>query len=140
VDRLGAVVTDPRAKLRAVLAASKALIGLSRVNLSAVDVAIRARSAEDVVERLQDMEAWIASQATGACDQGPRINPVRRDLRSERQRVIVERRDRENEEPDIPPRSAGAVPPEPPTAPADSDQAATDPDPEDDDEYFNHWT
>jgi hypothetical protein len=79
VARLGTMIADPETKTRAFLAAAKTLIALSRVNLSAVDVAIRARSAEDVVERLKDMEAWIASHAAGACDQGPRINPVRRD-------------------------------------------------------------
>ena len=44
VARLGTMIADPETKPRAFLAAAKTLGALSRVNLSVVDVAIRARS------------------------------------------------------------------------------------------------
>jgi hypothetical protein len=56
VARLGAVVLDPQSKLRAVLGASKALAGLSRLNLMVVDVAIRAEVHEDLVRRFTELE------------------------------------------------------------------------------------
>src|SRR5262245_29758582 len=65
VERLGAVVADPRARLRAVLAASKTLAGLSRINLTVVDVAIRARTHEELEARVADLEARVANDRGG---------------------------------------------------------------------------
>jgi hypothetical protein len=56
VRRLEEVITDPDRGLRAVLAATNALASLSRINLSAVDVALRAKSQEELEERLTELE------------------------------------------------------------------------------------
>jgi hypothetical protein len=65
VERLGAVVTDPQAKLRAVLAASKTLAGLSRLNLAGVDVAIRARTHEELDVRVAELELRVGESRAG---------------------------------------------------------------------------
>ena len=65
VERMGAVVMDPQAKLRAVLAASKTLAGLSRINLTVVDVAIRARTHEELEARVGELEARVADRGAG---------------------------------------------------------------------------
>jgi hypothetical protein len=57
LDRLGSVVKDPQAKLRAVVAASKVLAGLSRINLTIVDTAIRAELHEQLTDRVEALEA-----------------------------------------------------------------------------------
>jgi hypothetical protein len=59
--RLGLVVADPMAKLRAVLAAAKTLATLSRINLSLVDTAIRAQAHEELEERVTQLEARLPS-------------------------------------------------------------------------------
>ena len=62
VERLGMVVADPEAKLRAFLAASKTLAGLSRFNLTVVDVAIRAEVHQDLGERVVELERRTAER------------------------------------------------------------------------------
>jgi len=80
VKRLEEVVSNPASKPRAFQIALKALISLSRVNLQCVDVAIRARAAEEFDERLKELEAWQAQQAMNPqADPGPRIEIVRSD-------------------------------------------------------------
>ena len=54
VARLGTLISDPATKTRAFLAAAKTLTALSRINLSAVDVAIRAEVHEDLGRRLPE--------------------------------------------------------------------------------------
>jgi hypothetical protein len=61
LTRLGSVVTDPKAKLRAVLAAAKTLATLSRINLTLLDTAIRAQAHEELEERVADLEARLPS-------------------------------------------------------------------------------
>ncbi len=58
--RLEAVVLDPGSKPRAFYAAVKALAGLSRINLAAVDVAIRALQFEDLADRVAELEKRAA--------------------------------------------------------------------------------
>jgi len=62
VRRLEAVVSDPDAKPRAFDRAIKALASLSRVNLASVDTAIRARASEELVQRLEELEARLAQR------------------------------------------------------------------------------
>ena len=71
--RLGTLISDPTTKTRAFLAAAKTLIGLSRLNLVAIDVAIRARQQEDLDERLTELERWKNQQAMGLQDQRPHV-------------------------------------------------------------------
>jgi hypothetical protein len=66
VDRLGAVVLDPDSKLRAVLAASKTLAGLSRINLAGVDVAIRAELHERLAERIEALEQTFGNRQSAS--------------------------------------------------------------------------
>jgi hypothetical protein len=66
LDRLGTVVKDPQAKLRAVLAAAKVLTSLSRINLTIVDTAIRADLHEQLTERVEALEARFGSNQNGA--------------------------------------------------------------------------
>jgi hypothetical protein len=54
--RLESVVSDPESKPRAFYAAVKALAALSRINLAAVDVAIRALQFEDLADRVAALE------------------------------------------------------------------------------------
>ncbi len=63
--RLGTLISDPTTKTRAFLAAAKTLIAVSRVNLSAVDVAIRAEVHEDLGERVAELEARMADKGGG---------------------------------------------------------------------------
>jgi hypothetical protein len=63
LTRLGQVVADPNAKLRAVLAASKTLTALSKINLQVVDVAMRAEVHEDLGRRLEALEAEAKERA-----------------------------------------------------------------------------
>src|SRR4051794_6745986 len=65
VERLGDVVKDPQAKLRAVLAASKTLATFSRINLTVVDAAIRARAHEELEARVADLEARLVNDRGG---------------------------------------------------------------------------
>lgn len=64
--RLNAVVQNPETKLRALLAASKVLASLSRLNLSAVDTALRAKTVEELEDRLKALEQRIAPDTKGA--------------------------------------------------------------------------
>jgi hypothetical protein len=54
--RLERIVSDPESKPRAFFAAVKANAALARLNLAAVDVAIRARQFEDMAERVAALE------------------------------------------------------------------------------------
>jgi hypothetical protein len=85
--RLGTLISDPTTKTRAFLAAAKTLIAVSRVNLSAVDVAIRAKAAEDFDQRLQAIEAWKDSQGVDQDPPIPRIMPRRSDTRRSRREM-----------------------------------------------------
>ena len=58
--RLGTLISDPTTKTRAFLAAAKMLTALSRINLSAVDTAIRAEIHGDLEERVANLEARMA--------------------------------------------------------------------------------
>jgi hypothetical protein len=62
VARLGTLMSDPTTKIRAFLAVAKTLTALSRINLSAVDVAIRAEVHEDLGERVANLEARMADK------------------------------------------------------------------------------
>ena len=67
LDRLGTLVSDPATKTRAFLAAAKTLTALSRINLSAVDVAIRAVVHEDLGRRLPEaIRAGIVAMVKAA--------------------------------------------------------------------------
>jgi len=57
--RLGTLISDPATNTRAFLAAAKTLIAVSRINLSAVDVAIRADVHENVEPRLAEVERQL---------------------------------------------------------------------------------
>jgi len=54
--RLEAVVLDPGSKPRAFFSAVKAIAGLQRITLAAVDCAIRAHQFEDLAERVAELE------------------------------------------------------------------------------------
>jgi hypothetical protein len=56
IERLERIISDPDSKPRAFFAAVKALTALSRINLAAVDVAIRAHQHEDLAERVAALE------------------------------------------------------------------------------------
>ena len=56
LDRLGGVVKDPQARLRAVLAASKVLVGLSRLNLAAFHQMIECHQHEEIQHRVKELE------------------------------------------------------------------------------------
>jgi hypothetical protein len=49
-------VADPATKPRAFYAAVKALMGMSRINLAAVDAAIRARQSEELADQVAELE------------------------------------------------------------------------------------
>jgi hypothetical protein len=59
IRRLERVVSNPETKPRAFYVALKALAGLSRINLQAVDTSIRAKASEEVDERLAEIEKKI---------------------------------------------------------------------------------
>lgn len=65
MKRLTGAVQDPRTRLRAVTAVTKTLAALSRVNLASIDVALRARSQEELEERIAALEARLAGE--GGC-------------------------------------------------------------------------
>ena len=67
VARLGTIISDPKSKIRAFLAAAKTLTTLSRINLSVVDVAIRAEVHEDLGERVAALEARMADTGGQSC-------------------------------------------------------------------------
>ena len=73
VARLGTLISGPTTKIRVFLAAAKTLIGLSRLNLVAIDVAIRARQQEDLDERLTELERWKNQKLMGLQDQRPHV-------------------------------------------------------------------
>ena len=54
--RLESVVSNPESKPRAFFAAAKALAALSRINLAAVDLAIRALQFEELADRVAALE------------------------------------------------------------------------------------
>jgi hypothetical protein len=56
VRRLEDVVADPVTRPRAFLAAVKAIMGLSRINLAAITSAIQAKEHEEVLDRLDELE------------------------------------------------------------------------------------
>src|SRR5262249_19148912 len=53
IKRLEAIVSDPASKPRAFERASKALMALSRINLTVVDTAIRARHADRIADQVK---------------------------------------------------------------------------------------
>ena len=67
VARLGTLMSDPTTKTRAFLAAAKTMTALSRINLSVVDVAIRAEVHEDLGERVANLEARMADTGGKSC-------------------------------------------------------------------------
>lgn len=127
VKRLEEIVSNPATKLRSFHIALRALTSLSRINLQCVSTAIAAQAAQDFDERLKQLEAWQAGGGTDPAEQRPRIVVPDRDHRHDRRRVIVEREDRQHEEPDNSPRSSGGSPPAPPSPPDPSAPAADDP-------------
>ncbi len=56
IKRLEAVVSNPSTGPRAFRAAVKALAGLSRLNLQAIDTTLRAREQEELEERVTELE------------------------------------------------------------------------------------
>jgi len=67
VARLGTLISDPTTKTRAFLAAAKTLTALSRINLSVVDVAIRAEVHEDLGKRVANLEARMSDTGDKSC-------------------------------------------------------------------------
>ncbi len=65
VARLETLISDPTTKTRAFLAVAKTLTALSRINLSAMDVAIRAEVHEDLGKRIAELEARMADNMGG---------------------------------------------------------------------------
>jgi hypothetical protein len=64
IRRLEDVVADPVTKFRAFQAASKALTALSRLNLAAVDTAIRAKQADELVDRVAELEKRLEASTS----------------------------------------------------------------------------
>jgi hypothetical protein len=60
--RLEAIVANPESKGRTFFAATKALAGLSRLNLAAVDCAIRANTHEELADRVTALEERAAER------------------------------------------------------------------------------
>jgi hypothetical protein len=60
IKRLEAVVSNPETSRRAFHAAVKALAGLSRLNLQAIDTMLHAREQEELEERLVELEQKTA--------------------------------------------------------------------------------
>jgi hypothetical protein len=59
IRRSERVVSNPKSKPRAFRAAVKALTALSRLNLAAVEVAIRASQFEDMADRVAALEERV---------------------------------------------------------------------------------
>jgi hypothetical protein len=61
IERLEAVVLNPQSTRRAVMAVSKALGALSRVNVSALDLALRCRQQEELAAEIATLKEWRES-------------------------------------------------------------------------------
>ena len=84
VARLETLISDPTTKTRAFLAVAKTLTALSRINLSAVDVAIRVEVHEDLGKRVAELEARMAdNKGGGAMNLGPRLDRLEAMLASQ---------------------------------------------------------
>jgi hypothetical protein len=59
VARLEKIVQDPATKLRSFHAAAKALMAISRINLSSIGTAIAAQQHEELVQRLDELEKRV---------------------------------------------------------------------------------
>jgi hypothetical protein len=62
IARLVALATDPTAKPRVVMSASRALMNAGNLNLTAVGTAIRACEFEQLTERLAALERMVAER------------------------------------------------------------------------------
>ncbi len=68
IAQLAAVVSEPgimKRKPRLFMACAKTLMGLSRVSLSAVDTTIRAKSADELAERVAMLELLAKAKGEG---------------------------------------------------------------------------
>jgi hypothetical protein len=69
IEQLAAVVSEPdviKRKPRLFLACAKALTALSRLNLTAVDTALRAKAQTEQEERLKELESRLEQMTKGA--------------------------------------------------------------------------
>jgi hypothetical protein len=64
IHRLEDVVADPASRPRAFFTAVKAITALSRLNLAAVDVAIRAKQADELADRVDELERRLEASAS----------------------------------------------------------------------------
>jgi hypothetical protein len=64
IHRLEDVVANPTTKLRAFFTAVRAITSLSRLNLAAVDTAIRAKQADELVDRVTELEKRLEAPAS----------------------------------------------------------------------------
>jgi hypothetical protein len=62
LDRLEAVIDDPQASHRETTSASKALMDATRLELAAIETAIRAEQHEEIAERVREIEARLKEQ------------------------------------------------------------------------------
>jgi hypothetical protein len=58
IDRLEAVVLNPAAKIRSVLAISKAMGAFARINVAALDLALRCRQQEELAAEVEQLKSW----------------------------------------------------------------------------------
>jgi hypothetical protein len=133
--RIREILANNKAGSRAHVAATRCLLTMTSATVSSIDCAVRVRAQEDLVERLERLEAWQAGGGADQAEQRPRIEVPLRDRRHDRNRVVVTREDRASEEPDNPHRSPGGSPPAPPS-PRDPSSSAVH-DPEADPEHFD---
>jgi hypothetical protein len=65
VKRLGAIALDDHSSPREAVAAARAVLQASKINLDAVAAAIKAREHEDLVERVSELEQRLADPGGG---------------------------------------------------------------------------
>jgi hypothetical protein len=60
-QNLAAIERNPKAGIRAHIAAARTKIAMTAQNLAAIDTAIRARNAEDLVDTVAELKEWKES-------------------------------------------------------------------------------
>jgi hypothetical protein len=64
IRRLEDVATDPTTKPRAFFTAVRAITALSKLNLAAVDTAIRAKQADELADRVDELEKRLEASTS----------------------------------------------------------------------------
>jgi hypothetical protein len=77
IERLGKIAQDPGASPREAVAAARALLAASRINLESTAVAAKLRETEKIDARLDELEAKLDELEQDQASAGGPLNPDR---------------------------------------------------------------